>query len=65
MPAQFHARSFVPDRRTRNRFCSLVDVYGAPERGSGAAGVFRIVPIVGLKNWYARLQEGKVTAMGN
>jgi hypothetical protein len=36
MPAQFHARSFAPDRRTRNRFCSLVDVYGAPDRGSGA-----------------------------
>jgi hypothetical protein len=29
------------------------------------AGLFRIGPIVGLKNCYTRLQEGKVIAMGN
>ena len=29
------------------------------------AGLFRISPIVGLKNCYTRLQEGKVIAMGN
>jgi hypothetical protein len=29
------------------------------------ARLFRISPIVGLKNCYTRLQEGKVIAMGN
>jgi hypothetical protein len=29
------------------------------------AGLFRISPIVGLKNCYTRLQEGKVIAVGN
>ena len=29
------------------------------------AGLFRISPIVGLKNFYTRLQEGKVIALGN
>src|SRR5712664_3473092 len=29
------------------------------------AGLFRISPIVGLKNCYTRLQEGKVIALGN
>jgi hypothetical protein len=29
------------------------------------AGLFRISPIAGLKNCYARLQEGKIIAMGN
>jgi hypothetical protein len=29
------------------------------------AGLFRNIPIAGLKNCYARLQEGKIIAMGN
>jgi hypothetical protein len=29
------------------------------------AGLFRISPIVGLKNCFTRLQEGKVVSMGN
>jgi len=33
--------------------------------GSSAPLAFRISPIVGLKNCYTRLQEGKVIAVGN
>ena len=33
--------------------------------GCNLAGLFRISPIVGLKNCYTRLQKGKVIAMGN
>jgi len=40
------------------------DAHGATF-GSNALLAIRVSPIAGLKNCYARLQEGKVIAMGN
>jgi hypothetical protein len=40
------------------------DAHGATF-GSNALLAFRVSPMAGLKNCYARLQEGKVIAMGN
>jgi hypothetical protein len=34
-------------------------------RGVNLIGLFRISPIIGLKNCYARLQEGTVISIGN